>query len=337
MKKYIALTALLLSGVAGQAFAQSQASVSDCSAPAFTWQRLGGDPFAASEAEAMRKLPEALAHAVAAGCMPQSIADNFATQVKENPRGAEVTIVPGAKLAFMESGKHPIMNVTVGTTVVSAGTGLVVAITARAWRARDEATGITYQWMMPYVCFNWSLTVTPPEEPVAPPPPPPPPENDCVVNNYAVARRTDGYGHIAGIRVDVDDECTAYRLPGETAWIRVNDDCEEDCFRDERTLAIAREKVGNVDITFSMKVPVTADGVIQVRTSRRSTEAGSGIALWACLELRDGRMSDGVLTRYDDYHYYAQWNQDIATVFRTQSSIPDDWSGRQLYFRFSQQ
>lgn len=339
MKKFVGfIAALLLMGAAGHATARNAppapAAPAACTGPDFTWQRLGGDPFAANEAEAMRKLPEALARAVALGCMPQHIADSFLTQVRENPQGTPVTIVPGATLAFMESGKHPILNVTVGTNVVSASSGLVVAIQAKAWSARDEATGIVYQWMMPFVCFNWSLTVT---APPAPPPPAPPPQLECVVNNYAVAGGTDKSLHLAGVRIDPNDPCTAWRYASEGEWRRFEQCAGRwDCFRDERLLAVVREKVGNADVTYTAVIPVIATDIIQVRTSRHSIDPDFEAALWACLELLDGRISDGVLTRWDDYHYYSQWSQNIASVFRTQESIPDTWSERALYFRFSQ-
>lgn len=325
---------LLFTGVAPPAAAQSRSpsASADCSGPGFTWQRLGGDPFARSEAEAMRKLPEALGRAVALGCMPQHVADNFLEQVRQNPQGTEVTIVPGASLAFMESGRHPILNVTVGTNVVSARSGLVVAITARGWRAIDQATGITYQWMMPYVCFNWSLVVTPPQAP--PPAPPPPAEEECVVSNRIVNVRTDAFVHVVGFRVDRNDVCSGWRYQGETQWRPITD-CDTDCVYSEEFLAVAREKVGNSDKTFAMKVPVIATGAVQVRLPRRALEREAGIALADCLELIGGRMSDSVYTRFDDYHYYEQYRQHIATVFRTQASIPDTWTERELYFRFS--
>lgn len=337
MKKFVGfIAALLLSGVAGLAFAQTPPSApaasAACTGPDFTWQRLGGDPFATSEAEAMRKLPQALARAVALGCMPQHIADNFLTQVRENPQGTLVTIVPGAKLAFMESGKHPILNVTVGRNVVSAASGLVVSIEAKGWSARDEATGIVYQWMMPFVCFNWSLMVTVPQ---APPPPAPPAEPECVVSNRAVRGATDAYVHVVGFRVSRSNECLAWRYAGETEWREITD-CDTDCVYDARFRAVAVQKIGNADMTFTMKVPVIGDGVVQIRMPREALDASTGIALADCLEELSGAMSDSVYTRSDDYHYYSQWNQYVASVFRTQESIPDTWTERELYFRFSQ-
>jgi len=326
------IAALLLSfGVAGNTSARvpSVQASADCTAPEFTWQRLGGAPFAKSEAEAREKMPAALARAVAAGCMPQRIADSFLAQVRENPNGTIVTIVPGAKLAFMESRDHPILNVTVGRNVVSAASGLVVSIEARAWTARDDTTGIVYQWMMPFVCFNYSLLVVPPQAA-----PPPPPENDCVVSNRVVRGSTDAFVHIVGFRVARTDSCLAWRYAGETEWREVTD-CDTDCVYDDRFRAVAVEKIGNADITFTMKVAVMGDGVIQVRMPRGALDASTGIALGDCLELLNGLISDSVYTRHDDYVHYEQWNQHIATIFRTQASIPDDWVHRERVFRFS--
>ena len=332
------LAALLLGGsvvtAASAPPAPASAAPAACSAKEFVWQKLGGDPFATSEAEAMRKHATALRHAVKLGCMPQEVADALEKLVRENPMGTPVTIVPDARLAFMESGKKPILNVRVGRNVVSAKSGLVVAITARAWSVRDVKTGIVYQWMMPYVCFNWSLMILPPS---APPQPAAPPraEANCAVSNRWVNVRTDAAVHIVGLRIDPNDPCTAWRYQGEHAWRKVSG-CDRDCYYSEQFWAVARSKVGNANSTFTMRVPVIADGVIQVRVPEKALERSSGMALIDCLELRDGTMSDSVYTRSDDYRYFPQHsNQFIATIFRTQAHVPADWKARKLYFRFS--
>ncbi len=324
--------ALLLVGVAAPAFAQAATpATKNCQGPAFTWQRLGGDPFAATEAEAVRKLPEVLARMVSMGCLPQAVADNFAAQVRSNPEGGRTTIVPGSHLAYMESGKHPILNVTVGRNVVSAASGLVVAIEAKTWRAIDQATGIVYTFGMPFVCHNWFVVITPP---TAQPQKPPVREPDCVVSNRDVNHETDEFVHIVAFRIDRDDVCTAWRYAGETEWRRVTN-CDTDCYYDQRFRAVAKDKIGNADMTFTMKVPVVQTGTIQVRVSKRVLDSSSGMALADCLELISGRMSDSVYTIAEDYVHYSEFNQHIATIFRTQSSIPADYEARDRYFRFS--
>lgn len=331
------IAALLLTGAAVPAFAQTSAPPAaaahaapiDCTGPAFTWRRLGGDPFATNEAEAMRKLPEALAHAVALGCMPQRVADAFAAQIRENPEGTRVTIVPGAELAFMESGKHPILNVTVGRTVVSAGTGLVVSIEAKAWRARDTETGIEYQWMMPFVCFNWSLMITQPAVP--PPPPPARVENDCVVDDIQTnGLATDAYIHAGARGPEADDACSAWRRPGETEWHSWHE-CPDLCSY-EAVKPRLREELGNDRITATLKIPVTDRGIYQVRHRRVARDEG----MLYCLELSNGSMSDGVIVAQGTYRHYDEINQDIAVVFRTLRAIPATWGASdRLYFRFS--
>lgn len=348
MKLFVgSIAAMLLTGAAVPAFANASASAASapvnaaaCTGPEHTWQRFGADPFAKSEAEGLKKLPIALKHAVDLGCMPQAVADALLKAVHDNPKGMTADgktqiLLPGTRLAFTESGKHPSVNTVIGTSYT--GPGLVTGIEVKVWAVKDSVTGITYTWYMPYVCFNWSLAIS------VQPPAPKTTEPDCVVNNYAVSEATDAFLHVTGTRVDMKDVCTAYRYLGETGWRRITD-CPDNCVYTERLRAQMQEKVGNADITFKAKIPVVPKErtvekvtIIQVRTSRLSIDSKAQVALLACLERLNGAMSDGVLTRHDDYRFYEVRKQYIASVYHSQSAVPKSWTGRQLYFRFSGQ
>jgi hypothetical protein len=337
MKKIVGLAALLLTGVAAPAFATTTVdapATTDCTGPEHVWQNFGAAPFAQSEAEAMRRLPEVLDRMVAFGCMTRATADHALTVIRANPGGLQGERLPvlnaGTRFVYSESKNGPNLNVVIGESYVQRG--VVAGVQMRAWSFRDQQTGKIYTIFLPLVCWNWSLQVVVASPP--PPPPPAPPEPECVVSNRVVRGRTDGYVHIGGDRVDLAHECTGWRYQGETEWRQITN-CDTDCYYGPEFRAVMADKVGNADMTFAMKVPVKGDGVIQVRLERRALEPSAGIALFDCLELLNGLMSDSVYTRYDDYHYYAQWNQNIATVFRTEASIPADWSERRLYFRFS--
>lgn len=342
MKKYFGMLAaalLLLIGVAAPALAGTvdAPATTNCTGPETQWLNFGADKFAQTEEEGMRKLPQALDRMVAMGCMPRAVADQALATVRAHPNGMQgerlLVLNAGTRFVYSESGSGPSLNVVIGESYVQRG--VVAGVQMRAWSFKDEATGKVYTLFLPLVCWNWSLQVvegSPP--PPAPPAPPPSAQPDCVVSNRVARGPTDAYVHIVGVRVDRAHACTGWRYAGETEWRQITD-CDTDCYYGPEFRAVMVEKVGNADITFTMKVPVEGDGVIQVRLPRQALESSAGIALVDCLELLNGRMSDSVYTRFDDYHHYPQWDQNIATVFRTEASIPADWSNRRLYFRFS--
>lgn len=334
MKNIAGIAALLLAGAAAPAFADTvdAPATTNCTGPETQWTNFGADKFAQSEEEGMRKLSQSLDRMVAMGCMPRAVADQALATVRAHPNGMQgerlLVLNAGTRFVYSESGSGPSLNVVIGESYVQQG--VVAGVQMRAWSFQDQATGKIYTLYLPLVCWNWSLQVTE----AAPPPPPPPAEPDCVVSNRSVRGATDGYAHIGGTRVDLEHECTGWRYQGETEWRPITD-CDVDCYYGPEFRSVMMDKVGNADMTFAMKVPVQGDGVIQVRLERRALEQSAGIALFDCLELLNGLMSDSVYTRFDDYHYYAQWNQNIATVFRTEASIPANWTERRLYFRFS--
>lgn len=340
------VAALLLSGAAASANATTTVdapATTDCTGPETPWLNFGADKFAHSEEEGMRKLPQALDRMVAMGCMPQAVADQMLITVRAHPGGMQGERLPvlnaGTRFVYSESGSGPSLNVVIGESYVLPG--VVAGVQMRVWSFKDEASGKVYTLFLPLVCWNWSLQVVE-GSPPPPAPPPPPAEPECVVNNYAVNVTTDRSLVQAGIRIDMADGCTGWRYQGETEWRQFEACAGENCFREERLLAAARERVGNVDITYSAEIPVIATGVIQVRTSVDSIDQEKQHALWACLKYLNGTISDGVLTRWDDYQYYGEFNgqhidQYIATVFNSRSAITADWDHRELYFRRSGQ
>lgn len=334
MKMFVGLVAaMLLTGAAAPSFAKApaaakpaSASTTDCMAPQTTWHNFGADPFAKTEEEAMRKLPIALGHAVSFGCMPQRIADEFLRQVRENPEGTRLILTPGTVLAFTESGSHPSVNKVIGTKYV--GTGLVTGIEVIAWAAKDEETGMTYTWVKPFICFNYSLLGIQ----KGPPPPPKPPEDDCVPINAFGSADSGAFIHVGFFGAGADDAnsvCSAWRKPGETAW-RSWKDCRDDCLY-EAVIARVRKEIGqNAELTASLKLPVTATGWYQIRVSRKFAESRVQLAV-LCYELKTGRMSRGQLVRHDDHH------DGTASVFLEKAAIPAAWkkpSRRELYWQF---
>lgn len=306
---------VLLNGVTGSVAYAADATTAPTGACATAqptvWERWGADPYAHSEAEAMRKLDQALADMVTAGCLPKEVADAFKQAVTHKPQGdtsdgGRIKIVPGTVFAFMESGKHPMLNVSVAERTFARG--VVLYATGRGW-AVMYGTKI-YILVLPDICFNWAVIVQELPKP------------DCA--EVRVPAKGPADSGVAWAKYYptalAPSACDAFMAPGETAWRAMPTRCPEgDC--------VPHQKVNDMSVAQSGGWRVAGTGgEYRIRVSKEFARKGM---LLLCLKRHNGTTSCGTKVQWDDYQ------DNLATVYYTQALAMDaKQSPRLLYWRF---
>lgn len=311
MRLVLTFLAALVLGMSGASMAAAEDTSACASAPQVTWEHWGADPFAKNEREAMQKFDLALTHMVAKGCMPQEVADAFRKAVKEKPQGdtangGRTMIVPGTRFAFMESGKHPMLNVSVAERTFARG--VVLYATGRGW-AVMYGTKI-YILVLPDICFNWAVIVQELPKP------------DCA--EVRVPAKGPADSGVAWAKYYptalAPSACDAFMAPGETAWRAMPTRCPEgDC--------VPHQKVNDMSVAQSGGWRVAGTGgEYRIRVSKEFARKGM---LLLCLKRHNGTTSCGTKVQWDDYQ------DNLATVYYTQALAMDaKQSPRLLYWRF---
>lgn len=291
----------------------SQASVAqaEITAPAtdtcsaanpFTWSHLGGAPFVSmkgktakqAEAEAMKKLPIALDHMIAAGCLPAGAKDGALKMILENPEGTivdgthkPVTLTNGMRLDFMDSANHYYVDIIVG--LVNVGRGLVAGVQAKVWAFTYN--GVVYYIYMPFICYNWSLAHRGA-------PPPPPVEQQCYTIQTDI-EETDKSMRAALFGPDsLKGPCWHWDYEGQSEHHSYQECPDRNC--NYEGLA---DQVNHMELKFKTKVtlsPPPGARYIRWSVSREFAIHNYNMALF-CRERADGMKSCGNMARFDDY------------------------------------
>lgn len=207
------------------------------------WTNWGSAPYATSQEEAFRLLPEAL---VALG-IPEEIHEQFIEQVRTNPQGQEIFLDPSDRLIAMMTGgvnPHAMFDVPVAAIPVGGDARIVQAARARKWEYEYE--GVTYVLILPEVCFNFSYMThvvqvreVPVPTPVEVAPPPEecamiifPAEEGWAVRNFFLSEQSrlptsncwallEGIDNEAGARVSsLPGRCDQCNLEDYLRWAR---------------------------------------------------------------------------------------------------------------------
>lgn len=114
------------------------------------WTRWGMDPYASSDIEAIRKLPDALL----AMNVPEPVRVLFLEAVEADPEGDVMYLNPGDRYEAMmwTPGGDVRTDIVVGRHPVRRG--VVESAEARGWRVEYE--GRAYVLVLPEICFNWA-------------------------------------------------------------------------------------------------------------------------------------------------------------------------------------
>ncbi|MDB5189718.1 MAG: hypothetical protein JWN49_44 [Parcubacteria group bacterium] len=332
MKNFITTLAALslMCGTSQASIAQAEATApatGTCSsANAFIWKHLGGAPFAHTEKEALEKLPLALDHMIAAGCLPAGAKDGVLKMIHDQPNGVEVdgthklvTLTNGMHLNFVESAGHYLVNVIVG--LVSAGRGLVVGVQAKVWAFHYN--GRVYTLYMPLICYNWSLAFND-----APPPPPPPAGEQCyTIRSQFEDVAIDKADHLSFWGPNVmKGDCWYWNYAGETQRHSYRE-CLDDC--NYESIGV---EVNGMRLAFEGRTifaPPPGGRWVEYHVSARFAQSDANMAL-VCREKQTGQMSCGKMVRFDDYHtrvasIYRSWveYQKVPAVVRP---LIFDWS-----------
>lgn len=174
------------------------------------WMRWGMDPYASSDVEAVRKLPDAL---LAMG-VPEPVRARLLEAVRANPQGERTFLNPGDRFtAMMWSpsgdvrtdvivGRHPVRH------------GVVESAEAREWRVEDQ--GQIYVLVLPDICNNWawrSYQAPTPERVVVVP------QLECAEIVVSDARPGDVLRVVVSANGPLPpSECWAYR-DGSGSWV----------------------------------------------------------------------------------------------------------------------
>ncbi len=154
MFKHLILTLLAIATVTVATLAPAHAET--------TWTTWGEAPYATSQEEAIRRLPDALRDLN----IPEPVRALLQAEVQRNPQGTRVYLTPGKRFLGMMTGgvrPHAMHDVVVGRNPVRRGA--VQAAEAREWRVDYE--GQTYILTLPDICYNWAWNQEPLPQEVA--------------------------------------------------------------------------------------------------------------------------------------------------------------------------
>lgn len=254
MRTLIALLVFVAATLTMQASAQEAGGRSNV----VVWEHPGADPYAASDDEAVTKLPGALLAMNATLTakdlqgIPESARAKLIAAVAASPQGQDVIYITADMTlgAMMWKPTDVVkLNVTLPELpiVFEKRDGMYLSARARVWRVEDG--GHVYVLYLPDICRNWSVDV------VKATPPPPPPEL-CAEIVVTGLRAGDELHTAVLARGTISPSACWARKEGNGEWTVWPEECSE-CSWDNAQAEILKHRGATTVVRQAGKVTVT--------------------------------------------------------------------------------